>query len=109
MIILIPANCTFSQSFCGWRNLLDSWDQFNWSLRKNETPSLGTGPAKSNHTGNPEKITSSEKISFNLFLFLGRQKCTCQYERCKTRAVIGGAEFVGKFVGKFSQERKTFR
>ena len=62
MYFVIPANCTFNESYCGWRNVLQSIDQFNWYMRTNGTPSHGTGPS-SDHTGTLNVFQNSHCVS----------------------------------------------
>ena len=48
---VILVNCTFDESYCGWRNILpSSSDQISWHRKGSGNQSPGTGPSQ-DHTG----------------------------------------------------------
>lgn len=43
------ARCNFEQDLCTWKQQTD--DEFNWTRRKGQTPSVSTGPARDHTLG----------------------------------------------------------
>ncbi|XP_069133150.1 MAM and LDL-receptor class A domain-containing protein 1-like [Argopecten irradians] len=66
-----PGECDFETGLCSWKNVQNTGDQFDWTIKQGQTSSTGTGPS-SDHTvgtaaGHYMYIeTSSPRLSGNI-------------------------------------------
>ena len=75
---VIQVNCTFDESYCGWRKILTSPnDQIGWCRTRSGNQSQRTGPSQ-DHTGNqnilmtmwgiltPKLVDWEERLSYHI-------------------------------------------
>ena len=57
---LLPSSIR-NNIMCGWKQLSEPEDNFDWTRQSGATPSLGTGPSEDNTLGNGEKLLNQKK------------------------------------------------